>query len=107
MCLDRIDRIGQKRHHAATLFRREAAHEAVREQRRVRFTRTKRGHVDDDFGQTVVEILAKLALGDVILEALVRRANDANVDRNLLASADSFDDALLQKAQDLRLERHR
>src|SRR5947208_1822453 len=107
MCVDRIDRIGQKRHHAATLFGREAAHEAVRKQGRVGFARTKRRHVDDDFSEAVVKILAKFALDNVSLEALMRGANNANVDRNFLPSPDSLDDALLKKAQYLRLQRRR
>ena len=35
------------------------------------------------------------------------RADDAHVDRNLLAPADALDHALLQEAQQLRLQRHR
>ena len=67
----------------------------------------QRRDLDDDLGQPVVEVFAELALDDLLLEALMRRAHDAHVDRNLLAAADALDDALLQEAQQLRLQRDR
>ena len=80
---------------------------AVREQRRIALARAQRRNLDDDLGQPVVEILAKLAGDDLILEVLVRRAHDAHVDRDLLPAADALDHALLQEAQQLRLQRQR
>ena len=48
--LESVERVGQKRHDTATLFGREAAHEAVGEQRRINLAHTQRRYVDDDFG---------------------------------------------------------
>src|SRR4029078_6073510 len=58
-------------------------------------------------GEPIVQDLAEPAGGGVILQALVRRADDAHVDRNFLAPADALDHALLQEAQELRLQRQR
>ena len=98
---------GQKRHRAAPLLGGEPAHERMREQRGVALALAQRRNVDDDLGQPVVEVLAEFAGGDLVLEALVRRADDAHVDRDLLPAADALDHALLQEAQQLRLQRHR
>ena len=49
----------------------------------------------------------KLLLGDQRLQVLVGRADDAHVDRDLLAAADALDHAVLQEAQQLRLQRQR
>src|SRR6478735_6952020 len=69
--------------------------------------RPQRRYLDDDLGQPVIEVLAELRLLDLRLEALVRRTDDAHVDRDLLPSADALDHALLQEAQQLRLQRRR
>src|SRR6185437_2913517 len=64
-------------------------------------------YVHDDLRQPVIEILAKPALVDPHFQTLVRRAHDANVDRNLVASSDALDNPFLEKAQQLRLKRRR
>ena len=46
-------------------------------------------------------------LGDERLQVLVGGAHDAHVDRNFLAPADALDDAVLQEAQQLGLQRQR
>ena len=79
----------------------------MREQRCIALAVAQRRDLDDDLGQPVVEVLAKAPGDDLILEALVRRADDAHVDRDLLPAADPLDDALLQEAQELDLQRDR
>ena len=107
MRLDRGDRVGQDRHRAAALLGGELAHERMREQRRIALAVAQRRDLDDDLGQPIVEVLAEAARRDLVLQVLVRRADDAHVDRNLLPAADPLDDALLQEAQQLDLQRER
>src|SRR5205085_11058548 len=85
----------------------ESSHEAVREQRGVGFARSKRRHLDDDFREAIVKVFAKLAFDDAVLEALMRRAHNAQVDGNFLPAAYPLDHALLQKTQNLGLQRRR
>ena len=91
----------------AALLGGEALHEGVRQQRRVARARAQRRDVDDDLRQAVVEVLAEAAVRDQRLQVLVRRADDAHVDRDLVAAADALDHALLQEAQQLGLQRER
>ena len=57
--------------------------------------------------QAVVEILAEAPGGDLGREVAVGRRDDAHVDRNLGGRADAGDLALLQRPQELRLQRER
>ena len=57
--------------------------------------------------QAVVEVLAELARGDPLREVAVRRADEADVDPERARLADAPDLAVLEGAQELRLERER
>ena len=57
--------------------------------------------------EPVVEVSAELALIGQLLEILLGRCNDTAGDGNLLIRAQTFDDPLLQNAQQLDLHRHR
>src|SRR6185437_4842890 len=46
---------------------------------------------------------AEIAAGDLLFEVLVGGGEEADIDRNGGASADAFDDALLENAKDFRL----
>ena len=70
-------------------------------------TLTQRRHVDCHFAQAVVQVLAELLFRYEVLEILVGRCNDAHVDRNLLATANAFNDLVLEEAQQLGLQRQR
>ena len=67
----------------------------------------QRRHVDGHFADAEVQVLAEALLDDQRLQIPVGGADDAHVDRDLLASADALDDAVLQEAQQLGLQRQR
>src|SRR5205814_7150257 len=64
----------------------------------------ERRYLDPHDVEPVVEVGAELAPRDHGLEVLVRRRDDAHVDRDGLVRADSPDLALLQHAEELGLE---
>src|SRR6266540_6277949 len=78
------------------------------EQRQVVEPLPERGKAELDALQPVEEVLAELTLGDQLLEVLVGRGDDADVDVDGFDAADALDPALLERAQDLHLhaERH-
>src|SRR5690606_36112017 len=55
----------------------------------------------------VVEVAAKRAPPDLLLEVAVGRGYDADVDADRLGRTDGYDLALLQRAQELDLQRRR
>ncbi len=63
----------------------------------------KRRHVDADHAQPVVQVLAKLALGDALFQVGVGRGDDAHVHSQRSRLADRQDLPLLEKAQQLGL----
>ena len=67
----------------------------------------QRRHDDADHVEPVVEVLPEPALGDELLEILVRGRNHADVDLDRLRSADRLEAPFLQHAEefDLRVER--
>ena len=60
-----------------------------------------------DLADPVIQVLAELAGLDHRGGVLVGGADDAHVDRDAVASADALDDAVLQEAQQLRLQGQR
>src|SRR5262245_44534841 len=64
----------------------------------------ERGDVNANHAQPVVEILTKLALGYALLEVGIGGGEDADVDCLGPRLADRHDFALLQEAQQLRLD---
>ncbi len=67
----------------------------------------ERRHAHADDGEAVVEVVAEAALVDLALEVAVRRRDDAHVDALRCDVADAPDLALLERAQELRLELER
>ena len=55
--------------------------------------------------QTVIEIATEAPFGDLLFEIAVRRRDHADVDANVLSPADPLERFLLEKAQQLRLQR--
>src|SRR6185312_10109026 len=53
---------------------------------------------------SIVEVGAKPAAIDLGAELAVRRGDHADVDADLFVAADRFDDPILERAQQLRLE---
>ena len=65
------------------------SHEMVREQHHVVLTPlAKRGHVDRDDPQAVVQVLAELLTSDHRLEVAMRGRDDADVDRHRAPASD-------------------
>ena len=57
--------------------------------------------------QAMIEIFAETAFPDVLIEIARRRRNDADVDRDLLRTAETQEFLLDEHAQDLALRLHR
>src|SRR5207244_4354101 len=64
-------------------------------------------YLDDDDAQTVIEVLAKLALTHRPLEIHVRGGDHPGVHADLLAATDPLDLVILEVAKDLDLQRRR
>ena len=62
----------------------------------------RQSHRDD--AQTIKQILAKLAMLDGLFQIKIAGRHQAYINRNVLASADAPDDALLQNAQQFHLQ---
>src|SRR5664280_2408749 len=65
------------------------------------------GHLDDHNGQAKVQVLSKLPGGNGLLQVPVRGRQDAGVALNLLPAPDALEALLLEKAQELHLDRGR
>ena len=63
------------------------------------------GHLDFDDRQPVVEVLAEHAARRARAHRLVRRADHARAARERVAAADALESAVLQHAEELRLQR--
>src|SRR5205823_7448494 len=68
---------------------------------------SKRRELDLDDLHAVVEVLAKCALADELLEIAVGRANDANVSGHGLPAADALERSVLEQAKQLSLNLQR
>src|SRR5437870_806059 len=89
------------RRRAVTVLREEV----LDERRDVLLAFAQRRHVDVDDVESVKEVVAELVLLDLLLEVLVRRAHDADVDLDRKRRPDSLDLAVLEDAQELGLHR--
>ena len=77
----------------------------LHEQRNVVAAFAQRRQLHRDHVQPVEEILAKRSVGDHPREIRVRGGDDADVDLDRVRVADALELALLQHAQQLRLQR--
>src|SRR5690606_27987206 len=87
--------------------RRQPAQEVICEQRDVIVAIAERRQVQRDDVQPVVQVAAERAATDLLVEIAIRRRDDAHVDVDGLRRADGYDLALLQRAQQLHLQRGR
>ena len=69
----------------------------------VTLARTQRRKLDGDDAETPVEIFAKFAFLDHLCEVAVRGGNDADIDLDRLATADTFDGLLAESAEQFDL----
>ena len=76
----------------------------AREQRNVLRPLPQRRDADVEGAEPVVKVRTKTAVADGVLQIGVARREDADVDRDLLHTADRADGALLKRAQQLRLD---
>ncbi len=60
-----------------------------------------------DHVEAIIEVFAKALLAHELLEVLIGRRDDARVDLDGIGAADPFEGFLLQKAQQLDLQRER
>ena len=67
----------------------------------------QRRNLDREHRQPEEQVLAELPLGHPLLEVAVGRGDDADVDVQRLGAADPLETPLLERAQDLRLQRQR
>ena len=82
--------------------------EVIREQRDVLETLPERRQLDRNDAQAIEQILAERSLGHALRGITVRRRDEPNVDhRVLLLAADATHDAVLEHAEQLRLDRQR
>ena len=73
-------------------------------QHRIACSFGERGDGNRHFGQSVVQIIAERLVSNHLIKIAVSRAHDANIDRDRLASADTFNRAFLQKAKQFYLQ---
>ena len=83
----------------------ELLEEVLHQQRNVVAPLAQRGQLHRDHVEAIEEILAERALGDHLREIGVGRGDDADVDLDGVRVADALELALLQHAQQLRLQR--
>ena len=81
----------------------KTANEDIGQQRRIAQALTQRRDGCNNFRETIVEILAESSCLDQLLEILMRRANNAQINSNLLSAANALQDTLLQKAKQFGL----
>src|SRR3954468_19672141 len=98
----RIDLLGLSAGRGSVLLQ-----EVIHKQGHVLETIAQRWNLYRDNGEAIVQVLAEITFLDLALEHLVRGADDAHVDRNALVVTDPPDFALLQNAQQLRLQLRR
>src|SRR3546814_4592591 len=75
------------------------AGELVGDQRGILEPVPQRWDIHHPFADAVVEVLPEAAMLDQLLQVLVGRGDDADIDRNRLMAADALDGAFLQKAR--------
>ena len=104
MRFDGANRVVGERQVATVLLTRKSIHESMGEEGRIPGTVTQRGNRDDDFRQAVEQVFAESTFLDQALKILMGCTDNAHIDRNLTASAQSLDDTLLQEAQQFGLK---
>src|SRR6185312_17072710 len=94
--LDRTDGIGREAARGLAEALRHLLQQHLRDEEAVPLTVAQRRHLDGDFADPVVEVLAKAAAAGQCLELAVGGADEAQIERNLRPAADTLDGALLQ-----------
>ena len=103
----RLHRLGVDLGDRRGAHRRELFEEVHRQQRDVLGPVAERRQVDPDHVQAVEEVGAEPAHLDLVLQPLVARGDDPDVDLDRLGPADPLERARLEHAEQLRLHRRR
>ena len=82
----------------------ETIQEIIDQQRDVFASLAQRGQLQGHDVQPVIKILAKVAIGDGILQVAIRGAEHADIHLNGFVAAQSLEGLLLQESQDLGLD---
>ena len=98
---------GRQRRDLLLQLAAESLDEVPRENRNVVRAIAQRRNRDRKHRQAEIEILAELLRGDGRAQALVGRRDDPHVDVQRGRAADPFEPALLERAQNLRLQADR
>src|SRR5690606_34244874 len=85
----------------------EALEEGLRQDQDVVLALTQGREDDLDHGQAIKQILTERAIGHAFLQIGIGGGENADVDGNFLASADTLDPLVLQEAEQLDLEQER
>src|SRR2546428_286597 len=99
-----LERARRHAPHVAVALARGLPDEVLDEERNVLAPLAERRHVDRHDVQAIVEVLTELARPHRGLEVDVGRGDDAHVDRDGPQPAEALDLALLEGAEELRLE---
>src|SRR5690606_10554647 len=86
------------------LLVRETAQELLGQHAHVRTALTQRRQIDRNHRESMVQVLAQLAIAQRFLDVLVRRCDHADVDLHLLLAAEPTERTLLERAQELDLD---
>jgi hypothetical protein len=84
------------------------AEEMFHQQGDIALTFAKRWEVDGDDVESIVEVFAKLSIGNVFLQVGVGGGDESNVDGHFVVGTESSDFAVFEDAKefDLRVHRH-
>src|SRR5436190_9978338 len=102
-----VDGRGRQHQRLLVQIAAELVDEELREHRDVAVTLAQRRNGNGKHRQPEEQVLAELPRGNGRLEMLVRRRDDADVDMEETRAADALELLLLERAQDLGLQRER
>ena len=102
-----LQRFGREARDLLAVARRHLLQKMQRERHDVLGTLGQCRNAQRDHVQTVIQVLAKQALGNALVQAAVRGGNDAQIHVDGLGRAHGPHLALLQHAQQFRLQRQR
>ena len=102
---DRLQRLGGEVAHRLGVLLGELAQKTQRQHRDVRHALTQGRRPKLHHAQPKIEVLAKLAVADHLLQVFVRRRDDSHVRHQRLVAADPLEGALAEKPQQLDLRR--
>src|SRR5882672_1761847 len=105
--LYRTHGIGRQSAHRTVVAARPVLEHALRDDDRIAVAHAQRRNADRHFVDAIVQVLPESVRRDARVEVAVGRADHAHVDRDRFPPAYPLERALLQEAQQLRLQRIR